>query len=284
MDVYTNWPAPAKLNLFLRIVGRRPDGYHLLQTAFQFIDICDWISFDLRKDGVLRRCNPLPGVNEENDLTIRAARLLQNYSQTPLGTDVRVEKNIPIGGGLGGGSSDAATALVALNYLWDLGLTKTVLAELGLKLGADVPVFVHGYAAWAEGVGEQLSPIKLSEPWYVVIAPRCHVPTGEIFSALELTREAPPITIRGFLAGHSENVFEPVVRKRFPQVAEALDWLSQYAKAKLTGTGACVYAAFESEGQASEIAAKVPREWKGFKARGMNDSPLYKKLSSHQEP
>lgn len=269
------WPAPAKLNLFLHITGRRADGYHLLQTVFQFIDRCDWLYFDVRNDGVIRRIEELPGVPPEQDLTLRAAHLLREEAGQPaLGADIRIEKRLPMGGGLGGGSSDAATTLVALNALWGLRLPPQRLAALGLRLGADVPVFVEGHAAWAEGVGEKLIPVTLPEPWYVVLVPACHVSTAEIFSAQELTRDLPPLTIEGFLSGQGRNVCEPVVRGRYPQVAEALDWLARFGPARMTGTGACVFCAFEDEGEARRVLAQLPPSWQGFVARGMNRSPL----------
>ena len=268
------WSAPAKLNLFLHITGRRPDGYHLLQTVFQFIDYCDLLSFDVRMDGLICRTVDLPGLDEQTDLSLRAAKLLQDTAQTPLGASIQVEKHIPMGGGLGGGSSDAATTLIALNSLWDIGFSVDQLADLGLRLGADVPVFVRGHAAWAEGVGEALVAIDLPEPWYLVLVPGCHVSTGEIFNDQELTRDAAPIKIRDFLAGQGRNVFEPVVRRQYHEVDEVIIWLSQYARPKLTGTGACVFAEFESEQAAKDIAEKLPGNWQGFVARGMNKSPL----------
>jgi 4-diphosphocytidyl-2-C-methyl-D-erythritol kinase len=269
------WPAPAKLNLFLHITGRRPDGYHLLQTVFQFIDYCDLLHFEVRRDGLIRRVTETPGVDERQDLVWRAASLLQHESNVHLGVNISIIKRIPMGGGLGGGSSDAATTLVALNRLWNLGLSVPRLADLGIKLGADVPVFINGYAAWAEGVGEKLQSVSLPEPWYVVVMPPCQVATGEIFAAPELTRDANPIKIRDFLAGQGVNVCEPVVRTRYPVVGEVLDWLSQYSKARLTGTGACVFAAFENERLAQEVMGKIPLQWAGFVAKGLNTSPLY---------
>ncbi|MFQ5488634.1 MAG: 4-(cytidine 5'-diphospho)-2-C-methyl-D-erythritol kinase [Gammaproteobacteria bacterium] len=268
------WPAPAKLNLFLHIVGRRADGYHLLQTVFQFIDLCDHLHFAVRRDGRIRRLNELPGVASEDDLTVRAARLLQHASACALGVDIRVEKRLPMGGGLGGGSSNAATTLHALNHLWRLEMSRQELLALALRLGADVPVFVHGEAVWAGGVGERFQPLAPPEPWYVVIAPGCSIPTAEIFQVPELTRDCQVLTIDGFLSGQGGNVFEPVVRRRYPVVAQALDWLGRYAPARLSGTGACVFAAFDEERQARSVWRQVPEEWQGFVARGMNRSPL----------
>lgn len=273
------WPAPAKLNLFLHITGRRKDGYHLLQTVFQFLDYGDTLHFTARKDAEIHRVNSLPGVNEAQDLTVRAARLLKDISGYPRGIDIEVEKRLPMGGGLGGGSSDAATTLVALNHLWQLGYTKVQLAELGLQLGADVPIFVHGHAAWAEGVGEHLTPIEPPEPWYLVLIPDVSVSTAEIFAAPELTRDTPAIKIRDFLAGHGDNVCQAVVARRYPAVAESLEWLGQYGTATMTGTGACVFAAFESRPQADAILAKLPEKWRGFVAKGLNRSPLLERLN-----
>lgn len=268
------WPAPAKLNLFLHVLGRRSDGYHTLQTAFQFLDYCDTLDFTCRMDGQINRVNDIPGVPAEQDLVVRAARLLQQYCGCEFGVDIAVHKRIPMGGGLGGGSSNAATTLVALDRLWDLGLPQQVLAEIGLRLGADVPVFLFGHAAWAEGVGENLTAVNLPEPWFLVISPPCHVSTAEIFTAPELTRDSKSIKLCDFLAGTGENVCEPVVCNRYPVIAQALDWLEQYAPARMTGTGACVFAAFEQESEALGALEKLPQSWTGFVARGLNRSPL----------
>jgi len=270
----TPYLAPAKLNLFLHITSRRADGYHNLQTIFQFLDYCDVLYFNTRPDGRLSCQNTAENLPAEQDIVLRAARLLKQSSGTPLGADIFVMKKIPMGGGLGGGSSDAATTLLALNQRWQLQLPSATLAKIGLSLGADVPVFVHGHAAWAEGVGESLTPIDdLEEPWYFVIHPGCHVSTAEIFSAPDLTRDAFSITIGDFIAGHGKNVCEPVVRRRYPQVGQALDWLNQYRPARLTGTGACIFAAFESEAAAHTVFAQLPGEWRGFVAAGKNLSP-----------
>lgn len=273
------WPAPAKLNLFLHITGRRADGYHLLQTVFQFLDHGDLLHFSPRPDGKIQRRNTLPGVPEESDLVIRSAKLLQQVSGCTQGVDIRLEKRLPMGGGLGGGSSDAATTLVALNRIWSLDLPNATLAELGLQLGADIPVFVHGHAAWAEGIGEKLTDVELPESWFVVVIPPVQVPTAEIFNAMELTRDCPPITIRDFLTGQGENVCQPLVEKRHPEVAEALGWLGQHGNAMMTGTGACVFAAFEQETRAKAVFSARPHGWQGFVAKGCNHSPLLKRLA-----
>lgn len=274
------WPAPAKLNLMLRIVGRRADGYHELQTVFQFLDIHDELSFNLRADGRVKRVTPLSGVPEDADLVVRAARLLQQETGCKQGVDIELIKHLPMGGGLGGGSSDAATTLVALNAIWQTGLDGDELMALGLRLGADVPVFVFGHSAWAEGVGEKMSPIDLPEPWYLVIRPDCHVATAEVFQDPELTRNSPPIKIRDFLAGAGANDCRSVVEKNYPPVRDALRWLGRFAEAKLTGTGACVFAAFEDEIQARAPLAELPAGWQGFVSRGCNQSPLVARVAA----
>lgn len=274
-DPGATWPAPAKLNLLLRILGRRPDGYHRLQTVFQFIDRCDTLRFEPRRDGRVRRVGGPAGVAEEQDLTVRAARLLQQAGGCRTGADIHLDKRLPLGGGLGGGSSDAATTLVALNRLWGLNLGEARLAELGLSLGADVPVFVRGRAAWGEGVGEDLTPLELPCPWYLVLVPRAHVSTGAVFGDPELTRNSPPIRITDFLSGAWANDCLSVVRARYPAVAEALDWLDRRGEARLTGTGACVFAAYAEQAQAEAVHAALPTGWEGFVARGLNRSPLF---------
>ncbi|HCK81583.1 MAG TPA: 4-(cytidine 5'-diphospho)-2-C-methyl-D-erythritol kinase [Candidatus Competibacter sp.] len=272
------WPAPAKLNLMLRIVGRRADGYHLLQTVFQFLDRCDWLWFSPREDGLIERVGDVIGVPPDADLTVRAARLLQRATASRSGATIRLAKQLPLGGGLGGGSSDAATALLALNHYWQTGLTLAELAELGLRLGADVPVFVRGRAAWAEGVGEQLTAIDLDEPWFLVLAPGCHVATGAIFADPELTRNSPPIRILDFLQGAGGNDCESVVYRRYPKVAAAAAWLSRHGQARLTGTGACVFAAFPDRASAGRVLSQLPPGWTGFIARGRNRSPSHARL------
>ena len=275
-----SWPAPAKLNLFLHVLGRRDDGYHRLQTVFQFLDHGDRIDFVLRDDGLIRSSTPLPGIAEDQDLTLRAARLLQTVSNSRRGVDIALAKHLPLGGGLGGGSSDAATVLVALNQLWGLGLAAADLAALALQLGADVPVFVAGQAAWAEGIGEQLTPVTLPEPWFLVVCPAVTVSTAEVFSAPELTRNTRPITISDFLAGRARNDCESVVRRRYPAVDEALAWLSSFGSARMTGTGACVFAAFETRAQAQMAQRALPAEWSAFVARARNRSPLLDRLQA----
>lgn len=277
-DWSRDWPAPAKLNLFLHITGRRSDGYHLLQTVFQFLGHGDRLHFRLRDDPGVHRLHPLPGVSEADDLVLRAARLLQSETGSRLGVDIALDKQLPLGGGLGGGSSDAGTVLCALNRLWDCGLDTDELAGLALTLGADVPVFVHGRAAWAEGVGEVLEPVQLPEPWYLVLVPATRISTAEVFGAPELRRDSRPITIRDFLAGQGTNVCEPVVRSRYPQVAAALEALAVHAPARMTGTGACVFAAFSSETGARAAWDELAGRWQGFVARGCNVSPLRTRL------
>lgn len=271
-------PAPAKLNLFLHITGRRADGYHLLQTLFVFLDFADEITLSVREDGAVTRPVGADHVPEDADLTVKAARLLQRVTGCALGVEISVLKKIPMGGGLGGGSSDAATVLQGLNQLWQCSLNDDALAELGLRLGADVPVFVRGHAAWAEGVGEQLTPVEIPSVWYVVIHPNVHVPTAELFSAPDLTRDCPPIKLAAFHAGQGNNVFQPVVESRFPEVAKAIHWLSGYAEARLTGSGSCLFAAVGSRLEGESILQDLPSGWFGFVAKGLNISPLQQKL------
>lgn len=270
----TSWPAPAKLNRFLHVVGRRNDGYHLLQTVFQFLDRGDWLHIACTSDGQVRRVGEVPSVSEAMDISVRAAHLLQRVTGCAQGAVIRVDKRLPIGGGLGGGSSDAATTLLALNEIWDTGLDEDALAELGLRLGADVPIFVRGRAAWGEGVGEQLSPVSLDEPWFLVVDPGIKVTTAQVFQTAELTRSSPRITINGFHAGRARNDCEPVVRRLYPEIARALDWLGRFGAAHLTGTGACIFAPFEHEREAQKVLERLPREWRGWVARGCNQSPL----------
>jgi 4-diphosphocytidyl-2-C-methyl-D-erythritol kinase len=274
----TLWPAPAKLNLFLHVTGRRADGYHELQTVFQLVDLCDAVEVSLREDGRIERPEGPAGVPAESDLVVRAARSLQAAAGVRLGATLRVRKRIPIGGGLGGGSSDAATTLLALNRLWECRLGIEELARLGLPLGADVPVFIGGFSAWAEGVGERLTPLELPQRWYVIIHPGVGVSTREVFQSPELTRNSPLITIRAFFEAGGRNDCEPVVRARHPEVAAALDWLSRYAPARLTGTGSCIFASCATAIEAERIAARVPDEWTSFVARGLDVSPARRSL------
>ena len=273
------FPAPAKLNLFLHITGQRSDGYHLLQTAFRFIDYGDTLRFSPRADGQIVLSHPLPGVPAEKDLCYRAARLLQTHAKVTQGVDIKLEKRLPLGGGLGGGSSDAATTLMALNQLWGTGLTRAALMDLGLRLGADVPVFLFGQNAWAEGVGEKLTPIALPPAWYVVLVPMLSVHTAEVFAAPELTRNTLPVTMSAFSSGQSSSQFgndlEPVVSARYPAVARHIKWLKQYGDARMTGSGACVFAAFDTEQKAREVLAACSAEMQGFVARGLEQHPLY---------
>lgn len=275
-----SWPAPAKINRFLHVVGRRDDGYHLLQTLFQFLDMGDRLHFTCTRDGRVRRVGAVPGVSEATDLSVRAARLLQDAAGCLRGAVIRVDKRLPIGGGLGGGSSDAATTLVALNEIWDTGLDEDALADLGLRLGADVPVFVRGRAAWGEGVGERLVPVSLDEPWFLVVDPGITVATAHVFQAIELTRNSPRITIDRFYAGGARNDCEPVVRRLYPEIGYALDWLERFGEARLTGTGACVFAPFQQEGAAQSVLARLPSRWRGWVARGCNRSPLLRRRFS----
>ncbi|MCK9201552.1 MAG: 4-(cytidine 5'-diphospho)-2-C-methyl-D-erythritol kinase [Gallionella sp.] len=270
-------PAPAKLNLFLHVVGRRPDGYHLLQTLFRFIDLQDTLQFELRDDGEVHRTNNVEGVAEEQDLCVRAARLLQAETGCKLGVDIGIEKRIPMGGGLGGGSSDAATTLIALNRLWSLGLSRERLMQLGLQLGADVPVFVFGENAFAEGVGEALQACPLPEAWYVVLFPPVHVPTAQIFTHPELTRDSVSSTMRALSMPQTQlrNDLQQVACKLYPEVARHIDSLSHYGKAMMTGSGACVFAEFESRDQAESVLQKLPKEMRGVVAQGLKKHPLH---------
>jgi 4-diphosphocytidyl-2-C-methyl-D-erythritol kinase len=281
-ESWSEWPAPAKLNLFLHIVGRRADRYHLLQTVFQLLDWGDRIRLRPREDGRIVRVSGLVEIAPERDLAVRAAVELRRATGTALGADIRVDKEIPVGGGLGGGSSDAATVLVALNELWDTGLREDDLAQIGLRLGADVPVFVHGNSAWAEGVGEQLIAIELPPRHYVIVDPRVHVPTAELFQSAELTRNSPPLTISDYLAGaETSNVFAPVVRERYVQVAAALDWLQQFGQARLSGSGGCVFAAVNAE-TAERAVRDCPRQFAAYRATGVNRSPLHEALARYR--
>ena len=274
--------APAKLNLFLHVVGQRGDGYHLLQSVFRFIDYGDTIHLQLRDDGGIERDGDFPGVPEALDLTLRAAQLLQPFAQPGAGVNVRIDKRLPMGSGLGGGSSDAATVLLALNRLWNLNLSRERMQQLALSLGADVPVFVFGQSAFAEGVGEQLQSVTLPPTWYVVLTPPVHIATAAIFAAPELTRNTPALTIAPFSAGNPtpdtgllHNDLQPVVVARYPQVGDYLAWLGQYAEARMTGSGACVFAAFASEDAANRVLEDMPDDMQGFVAQGLDRHPLF---------
>ena len=274
------YPAPAKLNLFLHVVGRRSDGYHLLQSVFRLIDLGDALRFAPLTDGRIARAAPLAGVPEERDLCLRAARLLQEASGAGLGVEITLDKRLPMGGGLGGGSSDAATVLLALNRLWRLEWPRERLQALGLELGADVPFFIHGRNAFVEGVGERLQALNLPPAWYLVVAPPASVPTAEIFAAPDLTRDTKAIKMADFSAGwgagglFGRNDLEAVVCERYPAVARALAWLRQHAEARMTGSGACVFAPFAAEQDARAVLARMPEGMTGWVAQGLDEHPL----------
>ncbi len=280
----TRWPSPAKLNLFLYITGQRADGYHELQTLFQFLDYGDTLTIEPRQDGQLRLLTPLEGVPDEENLIVRAARLLmKTAAQTQRlpkgsGADISIEKRLPMGGGLGGGSSNAATVLVALNQLWQCGLSEDELAAIGLTLGADVPVFVRGHAAFAEGVGEQLTPINVAEKWYLVVHPGVSIPTPVIFNDPDLPRNTLKRSIDTLLKCEFGNDCEVIARKRFREVDEVLSWLLEYAPSRLTGTGACVFAEFDTELAARQVLEQAPEWFNGFVAKGVNLSPLHQSM------
>ena len=283
-----NCPAPAKLNLFLHVTGRRPDGYHLLQTVFQLVDFSDLLHFEVRADDLIRRTTDIPGVPEDSDLIVRAARLLQNairekagaagITTAASGANIRIEKKLPMGGGLGGGSSDAATTLMALNHLWQGGLSREELMVLGLQLGADVPFFLFGRNAFAEGIGETLQKLDTPALWFVIIQPGVTIPTALIFSSSELTRNTKPVKMTDFSIGtkklFGKNDLEPVAAKQFPEVADAIKWLSNYGEARMTGSGACVFCGFTQEDQADEVLKQLPNHWKAWKAKAMQEHPL----------
>ncbi|CAI1085784.1 4-(cytidine 5'-diphospho)-2-C-methyl-D-erythritol kinase [Serratia fonticola] len=284
------WPSPAKLNLFLYITGRRVDGYHQLQTLFQFLDYGDTLTIVPRQDDQIQLLTPVEGVPDEQNLIVRAARLLQQHCTThsiatlPRGADISIDKRLPMGGGLGGGSSNAATVLVALNELWQCGLSDDQLADMGLTLGADVPVFVRGHAAFAEGIGEQLQPANPVEKWYLVAHPGVSIPTPVIFADAELKRDTPVRPLNALLQAPYANDCEPIARKRFREVEQLLSWLLQYAPSRLTGTGACVFAEFDSEPAALQVLNQAPAWLRGFVARGVNVSPLHRIRSGQFEP
>jgi len=272
------WPAPAKINLFLHVIGRRPDGYHLLQTAFQFLHLYDWLYLEPRRDRALRLHHQLDGVDPGEDLVGRAAHALQRESGCALGADIRLVKRIPVGGGLGGGSSDAATTLVALNAVWGLEWPVSRLAQLGLGLGADVPVFVRGRAAWAEGVGERLTPIAPTQSWYLLVVPGIQVCTAAVFQDAELTRDTPPIKIRDLSSGPLRNDCEAVVCRRYPEVGRALAWLGRFGQARMSGTGSGCFVAFSNAAAARAAHAQLPMGWSGYVVRGVNRSTLLERM------
>ena len=274
MNTQHSFPAPAKLNLFLHVVGRRPDGYHLLQSVFRLIDRHDTLHLSPNQDGRIRRMQDVAGVPEEQDLCIRAAKLLQAHTGTSQGVDIRLDKRLPMGGGLGGGSSDAATVLLALNRLWSLQLPRQELLSLGLQLGADVPIFLFGRNAWAEGIGEQLQAVSLPPAWYVVLTPDAHVATAQIFASQELTRDTNPAKMAAFFKGYGRNDLEPVVCKQYPAVAFALEWLRQFGDARMSGSGASVFLECADEAEAQRIFSLKPKRVNGFVAAGLEQHPL----------
>lgn len=270
-------PAPAKLNLFLHVTGRRPDGYHLLQTVFQLVDYGDTLDFYVREDGAVHRLTEIAGVPEKDDLVVRAAIMLQQSTGCTLGADISIDKRLPMGGGLGGGSSDAATTLIVLNHLWQTGLRRDELMALGLQLGADVPFFIFGCNAFAEGVGESLQAVMTPEGWYVVIEPGVSVPTAAIFTSPYLTRDTKPVKMLDFSGASKtfgKNDLQVVATSLFPAVADAIEWLNAYGDARMTGSGACVFCRFEQEDEAAEVLKKVPAKWKAWKAKAIADHPL----------
>ena len=277
-------PAPAKINLFLHICGRRPDGYHNLQTVFQFLDIGDTLRFYPTGNGAIRLTTPMTGIAHDDNLIVRAARALQQASGCQLGADIAIDKYLPSGAGLGGGSSDAATTLLALNRLWQLDLPGATLAGIGRQLGADVPIFIHGHSAWAEGIGEQLTDMSPAEAWYLLLVPPCHVSTGAIFSHPQLTRHSKmmkiPPSLEPGMAGHFRNDCETLVRQLYPDVDQAFQALSAVGKARMTGTGACVFAAFDNRQQALEASRQMPATMQALVSKGCNESPLHRALGS----
>lgn len=275
-----SWPAPAKLNLFLHVVGRREDGYHLLQSVMRLIDCCDRLRFSPLRTSKVTLAKPLQGVEESRELCVRAARLLQAQTGCTNGVEISIDKNIPMGGGLGGGSSDAATTLMALNGLWNLGLNRSRLIELGLTLGADVPFFVFGQNALAEGIGERLTPMTLPAAWYLVLVPPVSVPTKQVFAALNLTENTKSIKISSFSVGFGRNDLESAVCGRYPVVAAYLGWLKAYGDARMTGSGACVFTEFSTEAQARAVASRLPVDMHGFAVRGLDRHPLKEGLDA----
>ena len=276
-------PAPAKLNLMLHIVGRRADGYHLLETVFQFLDYADTLHFSARDDGQIIFHSTIDGVAHDDNLIVRAARLLQTESQSKLGADIWLDKKLPVGGGIGGGSSNAATTLVGLNHLWQTQLSLEKLAELGLSLGADVPVFVLGRAAFAQGIGEKLEPVDLAEPWYLVAVPPISISTAKIFSDPCLTRDTPVTNMRTVLKQSGHNDCQAVVEKRYPEVRNALILLNKFVEARLTGTGSCIFGGFPNEQQAAKVATQISESLPSFVAQGANISMLHRVLQNLDE-
>jgi len=274
-------PAPAKINLFLHITGRRADGYHNLQTLFQLLNYGDQLDFAINHDGEIHLSPSISGMPTEENLVYRAARTLQQYSGCTLGADIYLHKHLPMGGGLGGGSSDAATTLLGLNTLWQLELPHEVLLEMASQLGADVPVFVLGHTAWAEGIGDQLTPVEIPSYWYLILIPNIQVSTTEVFAHQGLTRNTHPIKIRAFLEQGSQNDCQTVVEALYPEVKRARQWLAQFAETRLTGTGACLFARFASEADAKSVLEQMPAPWQGFTAKGINTSPLLQSLPSN---
>lgn len=270
-------PAPAKLNLFLHVTGRRADGYHLLQSAFQLIDRCDVLHFTVRDDGVIRRTTEIEGIEHDSDLIVRAARLLQHATGSRYGADIAIDKKLPMGGGLGGGSSDAATTMMALNHLWQTGLARTDMMQLGLQLGADVPFFLFGSNAFAEGIGEQLVRLETPACWFLVIEPGVSIPTPVIFASSELTRNSKPVRMLDFsgaLVGYGRNDLQAVATTLFPPVDEAIQWLGGPGVARMTGSGACVFRAFDTEAEAVAVLEKVPQRWTAWTAKALSQHPL----------
>ena len=267
--------SPAKLNLMLHITSQRDDGYHNLETAFQIIDLADEITIELTDNHQIKRIFGNEDIPEQDDLLIKAAKLLKQHSGIDFGVNIGIDKKIPSGGGLGGGSSNAATVLLALNKMLDINLSKNELLTLGTQLGADVPIFIFGKSAWAQGIGEQLKPLKLPKKHFLVLHPKVFVSTRQLFCSSELTRDCSPITIRAFLEGEGKNVFQPLVLKLYPEVKKAFDWLNQFAITKLTGTGACLFAQFDNEQDAIDIQQQVPTCWNSWVVKGLNESPLY---------
>ena len=278
----TRWPSPAKLNLFLYINGQQANGYHELQTLFQFIDLCDYLTITANQSNEITLSPDIPGVKTEDNLIWKAATLLQQHAQCSFGAHIEIEKILPMGGGIGGGSSNAATVLVALNFLWDLHLSNEILADLGVKLGADVPVFVYGFSAFAEGIGEKLQYTTPKELWYVLIKPEVSISTVDVFTHPDLTRNTPKQSLSALLEASYENDCEKIVRSVYPEVDYQLSWLLEYAPSRLTGTGACVFAEFNSEKEATRVYSLIPDNATGFIARGMNTSPLNRQLEEYK--